>query len=53
METERNVIAAPEPSLVNLKPDRIQYWYSKGATLSPAVATILKKQNIKLSRKTS
>ena len=39
-----------EPSIVNVKEDRAQYWYSKGAQMSPAVTKILKIQKVKLER---
>ncbi len=39
-----------EPSEVVLKPERIQYWYSKGAQLSTAVKAIVSKQKIALQR---
>lgn len=39
-----------EPSLYSYKEDRIQYWYSKGAVLSGAVANIMKKEKISLKR---
>lgn len=39
-----------EPSLVELKVDRITYWYERGAKLSEAMAAILQKKNIKLER---
>jgi len=41
---------AQEPSLVNLKEDRVAYWYGKGAKLSHAVGTVLKKKKIALTR---
>ncbi|MDP1853257.1 MAG: 30S ribosomal protein S16 [Candidatus Omnitrophota bacterium] len=31
------------PAVVSLKKDRIDYWVSKGATLSPTVKNLLKK----------
>lgn len=40
-----------EPSVMELKEDRLHYWYCNGAKLSNAVATICKKKNIKLDRK--
>ena len=39
-----------EPSVVELKGERMQYWYSKGAQLSEAVAKLAKIKNLKLSR---
>ena len=39
-----------EPSIVELKSDRVQYWYSKGAQLSETAAKLVKIQKIELSR---
>ncbi len=39
-----------EPSVISLKSDRIQYWYSKGAQLSSAVANLLKKSKVTVTR---
>jgi small subunit ribosomal protein S16 len=39
-----------EPSLVEFKEDRVQYWYGKGAQLSETVAKLLKAKNIKVER---
>lgn len=39
------------PSVMELKEDRVQYWYANGAVLSDTVSTILKKKKIQLSRK--
>ncbi len=38
------------PSKWVLRTDRIQYWYQNGAQLSTAVATMLKKEKVPLSR---
>jgi len=39
-----------EPSLIELKADRIQAWYAKGATLSNTVRILVKRKGIKLER---
>lgn len=39
------------PSFIELKSDRLQHWYSKGAQMSPTVGKLVKTQDIKLSRK--
>ncbi len=39
-----------EPSLIELKVDRINYWYERGAKLSEAIENILAKKNVKLER---
>lgn len=39
-----------ELSHIELKEDRIRFWYERGAQLSPAVAQLLKVKNIKLER---
>ncbi|MDD9951569.1 MAG: 30S ribosomal protein S16 [Zetaproteobacteria bacterium] len=39
-----------EPSTVEVKADRLQHWYSKGAQLSDAVAKLVKIKSIALSR---
>jgi small subunit ribosomal protein S16 len=39
------------PSTMEIKSDRVQYWYSKGAQLSDTVRKIAKLKNITLSRK--
>ena len=33
-----------EPSIMEVKTDRVQYWYANGAQVSSAVANILKKK---------
>lgn len=38
-------------SLIELKEDRIRFWYEHGAQLSNTVAKLLKIKNIKLARK--
>ena len=40
-----------EPSLVEFKEDRVQFWYERGAEVSDTVAKLLKAKNIKLERK--
>lgn len=42
-----------KPSIMEVKADRVQYWYSNGAQVSAAVANILKKKSVKLDRKAS
>ena len=37
-----------EPSTLNIKTERVQYWYNNGAQLSPTVNTLLRKNNIAL-----
>ena len=39
-----------EPSVVNLKGDRIQHWYGIGAQLSSAVAKLVKIEKLELKR---
>lgn len=39
------------PSVMEVKEDRVQYWYSKGAQLSDTVKNILAKKKVNLSRK--
>ena len=36
-----------DPARITVKKDRAEYWLSVGATPSPAVRTLLKKQGIK------
>ena len=38
-----------EPSVIELKPDRMAHWYKIGARPSDCVATLLKKKKIDLS----
>ena len=40
-----------EPSVMEVKTDRVQYWYSHGAVVTDAVKNILKRQSVKLDRK--
>lgn len=40
-----------KPSVMEVKADRAQYWYSHGAVVSDAVMNIFKKKEIKLDRK--
>jgi small subunit ribosomal protein S16 len=42
---------ALEPSLIDLKEDRIRFWYERGAQLSDTVEKLLKIKNVKLERK--
>jgi small subunit ribosomal protein S16 len=42
---------ASEPSMVDFREARIQFWYERGAQLSPTVAKLLKAKNIKVERK--
>ncbi len=39
-----------EPSIIELKVERISYWYERGAKLSEAMAAILATKKIKLER---
>ena len=41
---------APEKSVMVVNTERLQHFFGNGATLSPALRTIVKKQNIKLER---
>lgn len=40
-----------EPSVMEVKAERVQYWYSHGAIVSNTVKNILKQSSIKLDRK--
>lgn len=40
-----------EPSVMEVKTDRVQYWYANGAQVSSAVMNILKRKSVKLDRK--
>ncbi|SMF34132.1 30S ribosomal protein S16 [Pseudobacteriovorax antillogorgiicola] len=40
-----------KPSIMEVKADRVQYWYSHGAVVTDAVKTILKRKEVKLDRK--
>ena len=42
-----------EPSMVKLNGDRIQYWYSKGAQLSPTVEKLVKVEKLSLAREST
>jgi small subunit ribosomal protein S16 len=39
-----------EPSIVELKVDRITHWYERGANVSSAVASIFRAKSVKLER---
>ena len=39
-----------EPSVIELKGDRIQHWYSKGAQLTEAVQKLVKARGLSLTR---
>ncbi|MES2744062.1 MAG: 30S ribosomal protein S16 [Bdellovibrionota bacterium] len=39
-----------EPSIIELKVDRANYWYERGAEVSTAVASIFRAKKIKLER---
>ena len=39
-----------DPSVMELKPDRVQYWYGLGAEVSGAVSQILKVKGVKVER---
>ena len=39
-----------EPSVIELKSDRVQYWFSKGAQLSTAAEKLVKIKEINLER---
>lgn len=38
------------PSMIDFKEDRVQFWYDRGAELSDTVAKLLKVKNVKLTR---
>jgi len=40
-----------DPATINVKKERAEYWISVGATPSPAVKTLLKKQGVKVTTK--
>ena len=42
---------ASEPSRIELKEDRVRFWYESGAQLSSTVEKLVKAKNIKLERK--
>ncbi|MBF0440701.1 MAG: 30S ribosomal protein S16 [Oligoflexales bacterium] len=39
-----------DPSVIEVKSDRVQYWYGKGAQLSDCVKNLLKIKNLKVTR---
>ena len=39
-----------EPSLIEIKDDRVQHWYGKGAQMSETVAKLVKLKKIELNR---
>jgi len=39
------------PSIIEVKADRVAHWFENGAQLSPTVEKLLKVKDIKLSRK--
>ena len=39
-----------EPSTFEFKSDRVQYWYAKGAQVSPTVKKLLNKKKVELIR---
>ena len=41
------------PSFIDFKEDRLQFWYERGAQLSETVGKLIKAKNIKLERKTT
>jgi small subunit ribosomal protein S16 len=41
------------PSIIELKEDRVQHWYKKGAQLTPATKKLVKIKEISLSRATT
>ena len=40
----------PQPSTIELKAERLQHWYSKGAQLTDAAKALLKAKKIQLTR---
>jgi small subunit ribosomal protein S16 len=44
---------APNPSAFEIKEDRVQYWYERGAQLSNCVEKLLKAKKITVKRRTS
>lgn len=40
-----------DPATINVKKERAEYWIGVGATPSPAVKTLLKKQGVKVTTK--
>ena len=39
-----------EPSVIEMKEDRVQYWYQNGAQLTDTVKKLVKVKNVRLSR---
>ncbi|MFW7379467.1 MAG: 30S ribosomal protein S16 [Oligoflexus sp.] len=39
------------PSIMEVKEDRVQYWYANGAQVSSTVMSILRRKNVNLDRK--
>jgi small subunit ribosomal protein S16 len=39
-----------EPSVIEMKEDRVQYWYGNGAVLTDTVKKLVKAKNVRLSR---
>ena len=39
-----------EPSVIEMKEDRVQYWYGNGAVLTDSVKKLVKAKNVRLSR---
>lgn len=39
-----------EPSLIELKDDRVQHWYGRGAQLTDSVAKLVKVKKLELTR---
>lgn len=39
-----------EPSLIEIKDDRVQHWYGRGAQLTDSVAKLIKVKNLELTR---
>jgi small subunit ribosomal protein S16 len=42
---------AAEPSVIELKVDRLEHWYAQGAQLTDACSKLVKAKKINLSRK--
>ena len=39
-----------EPSVIEMKEDRVQYWYGNGAVLTDTVKKLVKAKNVRLRR---
>ena len=39
-----------EPSVIEMKEDRVQYWYGNGAVLTDSVKKLVKAKNVRWSR---